>query len=795
MPILHASVRSNLLPGLVSVDGKMFPLEKAEIRARAGGGIARTILRQVYRNPHQEPLEAIYTLPLPADGAVIGYCIRVGELLIQGEVERREAAAARYRKALEEGRLGGLLDQERADTFTQTLGNLPPGSRAEVEMEILHPLAFHSASASEPARWEYRFPTVVGVRYQGEEGRVPDSEKLDPDRADTAGAPVRLGLELTVGDGAPEEILPASSTHNIRTQALERGARITLSEGAPLDRDLTVAWNALKPGTEVRILEGPGLPGDPGRYALLTITPPALPDQTHARDLTLLIDASGSMQGAPLRLAKSVAANLLSSLTPSDRFELLAFSTEMHELVRGPMEATTANLRRGLSELEHLRAAGGTEMGRAVLDALTPLRNGAQRQVVLITDGYVGFEQEVVRAILRNLPVGARLHTVGIGAAPNRTLTRWAARAGRGVELLLGEESAVASVSRRLRRATVAPVLTDLKVEGSALGGIAPARPRDLFESDPIVLALSLKPEGGRLEISGRAAGGRDGWIRHLEIASHPPSGRDPAEELPLGALYGREAIEDLETQLASADSREERGRLEAEIETLGLRHRIASRRTSLVAVASEPSVDPREPRRRRRLEVELPSGVSAEGVGLMGKGVGPMASGAVLLKQFLALDQATQMRIWDGVRFSRKVRDRKDEAPAEVGSVEIPLQQQQGPGILDGQLVRCEGDLLVVEFDSPCDGFRIPGRGDKIEILLIPPDPQWDGSLILDESLSTRSGAHLKGVRIRLALHRGDGSSWTAPPAIRALLRWQGSAGSPTLVFIRGQGVPGRSA
>src|SRR2546425_1237267 len=99
-------------PGLVTVDGRTFSLEKAEIQSRAEGGIASTTLRQTYRNPHPEPLEAIYTLSLPADGAVIGYTIRMGDRVIRGEVERREEAHTRYRKALEEGRVGGLLEQE-----------------------------------------------------------------------------------------------------------------------------------------------------------------------------------------------------------------------------------------------------------------------------------------------------------------------------------------------------------------------------------------------------------------------------------------------------------------------------------------------------------------------------------------------------------------------------------------------------------------------------------------------------------------------------------------------------------
>ncbi len=67
---------------------------------------------------------------------------------------------------------------------------------------------------------------------------------------------------------------------------------------------------------------------------------------------------------------------------------------------------------------------------------------------------------------------------------------------------------------------------------------------------------------------------------------------------------------------------------LEGQIEAAGLRHRVVSRRTSLVAISEEPAVDPQAPCRRVRLAVELPEDVSAEGVGY-GEGHAEMQHGA----------------------------------------------------------------------------------------------------------------------------------------------------------------------
>ena len=89
-------------PGLVSVDGRTYPLESARLAARAGGGLAFSRLTQTFANPHEQALEVVYTMPLPADGAVLGYTVRIGERVIRGVVEPRETAQAAFERALAE---------------------------------------------------------------------------------------------------------------------------------------------------------------------------------------------------------------------------------------------------------------------------------------------------------------------------------------------------------------------------------------------------------------------------------------------------------------------------------------------------------------------------------------------------------------------------------------------------------------------------------------------------------------------------------------------------------------------
>ena len=804
-PRLMSKLPARSGAALVTVDGRTYPLESARIVARAEGGLALTSLVQEFRNPYEEPLEALYALPLPADGAVIGYLIQIGERVIRGEIEKRETASETYLAALGEGRMAGLLEQDRDDTFTQRLGSLPPGEPVRVEIEVLHPLGFVPSAGPEPARWEYRFPTVVGVRYQGEPGRVADAGRLDVDRAGEGEIPTRIDLDLTVADGSPDAIAVVSTTHDIRCASEAGVTRVGFRAGVRLDRDLVVHWNACAERVGVRLVEGPGRPGDDGRYALLTLTPPSAPASALARDVSVLLDASGSMTGEPLAMAKRVVADLLESLEAGDRFELTAFASVPVPISRGLVKATPESLKKSLRALEELGAGGGTEMEAALVEALKPLRQGSQRQVVLVTDGQIGFESRVVGESMRRLPGNARVHTVGVGAAPNRALTRAVARAGRGVEVFACDEPSAAEAARRLCRATVRPVLTELSVEGAAVRGFAPGRPRDVLAGQPLMLALELEPEGGKVEVGGRQAGTADAWIWRITLPAFQagtavagiPTAKNPAlaaTSLPLGALYGREVIADLELLAAarpgSADD------LDRRIEQAGLRHRITSRMTSLVAVAETPSVDPKLPRRRERLAIEVPAGVSAEGSGLFMRG-GPdlMLMGAMELRHPDTMGRSGMANVLIraqgmlGEPWARRFAGAPTSTPLVPPATFrgwVPPTEHPIPG---GRLLRVSPRGLTVEFETPFEGFAIPDG----EINLWLEGTTWLVARVVPEE-STPRGPQPAGLVVRLTLSITGHPKWVMARSID--LRWltgrDGNAdGSPPRQIILSVALP----
>jgi Ca-activated chloride channel family protein len=575
------------------------PLRGITLTCDASAGIARTKLHQHFSNEYPDPLELTYLFPLPADGTVSGYTIRAGNRLIRGHVERRAEARAQYDAARVEGRTAALVEQERPNLFTQHLGNIPASTDVIVELTIDQPLRWVPGHG-----WEWRFPTVVAPRFLGAPGVVVDAERVTVDVVDGV-TPPTASVALTIQDDLP--IAPASPTHQI--EAADHV--IMLAADAALDRDIVIRWAVPghTPGCSLRTMRPP-VSGDKmadAAYGLLTIVPPTADRRNFARDLVLLLDTSGSMSGNPLEHLKAVVTALIETLRDEDRLEMVAFSSGQVRYRQEPVLGTATERRKAAAWIERLEAHGGTELISAINEALRPLRDDLPRQVVVVTDGQIGFEASAVHAIRDGLPRGSRLHTVGVGSASNRAFLRPAARAGRGVEVLIDLDEPATDGVERIVAATREPVISDVAIEGTALQGAAPRLP-DLLAGSPVLAALRLRPEGGTLLVHGQTAQGS--WQEHLDVQPIAPG--NGSEAIP--ALWAREAIEDLELDLACGTGRKD---IDRHIEEIALQHSVSSRLTSWVAIAEEPSVDPRAPVRIERIPQALPYGMTAEGLGL----------------------------------------------------------------------------------------------------------------------------------------------------------------------------------
>lgn len=474
--------------------------------------------------------------------------------------------------------------------------------------------------AQEPAceDWEveYRFPVPSGVR----QAVLRTHRLLGAAVGLLQGPPRRINpssLTVELDAGVPLASLD-SSYHTIEVDAVDpvRGRySVALAQDlVSADRDFELVWRP-ELGTEPHtalFTEESGL----DTYALLMVLPPDAESsgfQRLPRETVFVLDVSGSMQGSSIREAKDSLLFALDRLAPEDSFNVLAFSDQTRALFPGSWPANPEVIERARGWVRGLRAGGGTEMMPALLAALDSRPEGygqsgarAVKQVVFITDGAVGNEEQLFTAIEQHLGE-ARLFTVGIGSAPNSFFMQRAAELGRGSFTFIGEPQQVQDRMQELFAKIDTPALTGVEVHWDDPGAeMYPQRVPDLYAGEPVVVAAKLIRLGDEVRLIGE----RDGswWdeslaLRRLESAAASFGGVGPGgagEEGPesgIGKLWARRKTTALldqwrRTPDLAADSSPsvEKAELRRQVVELALDHHLVSKFTSLVAVDITPS-------------------------------------------------------------------------------------------------------------------------------------------------------------------------------------------------------------
>jgi Ca-activated chloride channel family protein len=220
------------------------------------------------------------------------------------------------------------------------------------------------------------------------------------------------------------------------------------------------------------------------------------------------------------------------------------------------------------------------------------------RQVVFLTDGAIGNEQQLFETITA-MRGRSRVFMVGIGSAPNTYLMTRAAELGRGAFTHIGSVEQVEERMRGLFAKLENPAVTGLSAkfsEGTA--DITPAIIPDLYRGEPLVLAAKLDHLSGSVEIKGRI--GDRPWVVTLPLAN-------AAEGKGLSKLWARRKISDAEVARTLRQTSPEDA--DRTVLALALEHQLVTRLTSLVAVDKTPRRPDGEPLKLSELPINLPAG------------------------------------------------------------------------------------------------------------------------------------------------------------------------------------------
>ncbi len=589
-----------------------------DVDITVSGPTARARVTQIFKNTTQDWVEATYVYPLPDGGAVDTLKMVVGDRVVVGEIKERQQARVIYEQAKRSGRKAALTEQQRPNIFTNAVANIGPGETVLVQIEYQEPV--HQSGDE----FSLRVPLVVGPRYNpapvvqsvdlrsdgngwgaASTDPVPDRDRITSPVLDPAeNAPVNpTAITVRLQAGFPLGEVK-SAFHPINMEAPDASTRIVkLAEGpVPADRDFELTWKAADNKTpSVGLFREHHGDAD---YMMAFVTPPALSDaeqKPRPREVVFVIDNSGSMGGTSIAQAKASLTYALARLQPNDRFNVIRFDNTMTLVFPDCVPADSEHLDQAKSFVSGLQAAGGTEMVPAMQAALRDggvSDNSYVRQVVFLTDGAIGNEQQLFDTIAA-MRGRSRVFMVGIGSAPNTFLMTRAAELGRGTFTHIGSVDQVEERMRGLFAKLENPVVTGLTATFSdAKADMTPAVIPDVYRGEPLVLAARLDHLAGTVEIKGRV--GDRPWSVKLPLAN-------AAEGKGLSKLWARRKIADAEVartmQQVTPDAADKT------ILALALDHHLVTRLTSLVAVDETPDRPDGAPLKLSELPLNLPAG------------------------------------------------------------------------------------------------------------------------------------------------------------------------------------------
>lgn len=608
---------------LIQENGKklVLPLIHTDVNGDIEGFVARVNVTQVYINPIDSTIEAIYTFPLPENAAVDSMILKVGDRRIKGVVKERQQAREIYEEAKREGKTASLLEQQRPNIFTQSVANILPGDTIVITISYLQQLRFKHGA------FQFYFPMVVGPRYipgqpiksekQGTEdptNQVTDAHKITPPilPPDTrSGHDIALKIRIHKKFSTNELTSPS---HCIIVRDEDSSTVISISPNDNIPNkdfmlNYTVAGDKISNVFLTHKKEA-----EDGFFQLIMIPKINISEEEIIpRELVFVVDNSGSMSGFPIEKCKELMKISLRGMRQDDLFRVIKFAGSTEILSSDPLEASDTNVKNALDFIDNMRGGGGTEMMKAINAIFdTPPLNGRKKIVLFMTDGYVGNEINIISTIRERLGE-SRVFSLGVGSSVNSYLLKGMAYAGRGDCMIIRQDGEAQKAIDEFYSMIDAPVVTGLSLvwKGTDIIDPQPAQLPDLFAGQPLVVTGKYGKAGkGVLTIEGKLSSGKS-YFHRMDVSFPNKNGLNSS----LPNIWARRKIEEIdllgsklfEDKSISDDS------IKNSITKLGLQYKLMTQYTSFVAV--EDAVRNKSGKWESvEQPVELPEGVSGNG-------------------------------------------------------------------------------------------------------------------------------------------------------------------------------------
>jgi uncharacterized protein YegL len=510
-PILTQLLLVLSIPGSAVAQGWLEPVRpqagawiqrlKSEVRVEVTGNVATVVVDEWFQSNGPALGEVDYLYPLPRDAVFTSFSLYQGEEELRGEIMDAQRAREIYQEIVRRRKDPALIELVGQGLLRARVFPLEPGEARRVTLRFTQLLD--------------RAGDALHLRYAG---GVPASTSCwnggSTSPNGCGGAPSPAALEIRVAQGS-RFLEPFSPTHAITTQ--RDGESLVVRAQGTLAGSFSLFLPLAREGLGLTLATHRPV-GEDG-YFLLTLSPGRGEAPPEPRDVTVVLDVSGSMSGEKIRQARGALQDLLSTLTPGDRFRLMAFSNAVRPMSLDWLAVTPGELDRARTWVSGLEANGGTNISGALAEALR-LESPRNRLpvVIFLTDGLPTVGDTSVESILRSVAERrgrARVFAFGVGHDVNTALLDRMSEEGRGSThyVVPGEsvERALSLLAAKIHH----PILTDLALVRAPvrIKELYPVEIPDVFAGEELILFGRYEGDGGDLSgelvLEGRRGGER----------------------------------------------------------------------------------------------------------------------------------------------------------------------------------------------------------------------------------------------------------------------------------------------
>lgn len=516
------------------------PLTHVEARFRVTGDLASVEMDQIFEQNARQALNVTYTFPLPGEASVFRCEMHVNDRVIRAVVMEEKEARRFVQQKIAEGHRTALVEFNRDNVFTLELGNVAPGDRILIRFAYLQPLERLGDQLS------LRLPFNLGVRYipgrpllRSNRGsgvcddtdQVPDASCISPPRISPdhpGAATLYVRGDLDAGELKAGSLI--SPSHSVRVDVRKNRVEVELAgEELVPDRDLVLRWQ--EPTVNEARAMAWSCRQEQWRYGLVQLRAPqqSAVSEERPQDIYFLLDRSTSMSGENWQQCTKALHAFVHELGARDRVWITCFESSYQDFSDSPMLRDELLSDAAFQNFEQVGTRGGTELLPAlehVLQIRARHSMEAPSRLILITDGQVGNESEILKMMRGPQATRMPVHTFGIDRAVNDAfLQQMAAQSGGRCTLMTPQDDIPAAV-RKLAVTLRSPVLNNLQlaadVEMPSPGQGLP----DVHAGE--VLLLPVRVQGsGRVKVTAQQPDGRP-WSMEwdLEDASESEAAR-----------------------------------------------------------------------------------------------------------------------------------------------------------------------------------------------------------------------------------------------------------------------------